>query len=223
MATETKKSKAAAGKPAKSGAKKKSAGPAKRASKPKPKPTSNGIPPRLQTLYVREILPGLKERLGRDNVWSLPRMRKMVLNMGVGDATEDIKRLDSAVEELTLISGQRASIRRAKKSIASFKVRAGQPVGCRVTLRGVRMYEFLDRLVSTALPRVRDFRGLPRKSFDGRGNYTLGIRDESIFLELTGAKMERVRGLNVTIVTTAETDEESMALLEGLGLPFRKA
>lgn len=187
------------------------------------KPAGPRTPPVLRDRYVREVAPDLGKRFHRENLWSLPRLRKIVLNMGVGDATENIKLLDNAANELSLIAGQRASIRRAKKSIASFKVRAGQPVGCRVTLRGDRMYEFLERLVTTALPRVRDFRGISRKAFDGRGNYTLGIRDETIFLELTGTKVERVRGLNVTIVTSADTDEESLALLEGLGLPFRKA
>jgi large subunit ribosomal protein L5 len=177
----------------------------------------------MRDRYFKEVAPELGKRFQKGNEWALPRLRKIVLNMGVGDATENIKLLDNAVNELSLIAGQRASIRRAKKSIASFKVRAGQPVGCRVTLRGNRMYEFLDRLVTTALPRVRDFRGISRRAFDGRGNYTLGIRDETIFLELAGTKVERVRGLNVTIVTSAETDEESLALLEGLGLPFRKA
>ncbi|MEE8112604.1 MAG: 50S ribosomal protein L5 [Acidobacteriota bacterium] len=178
--------------------------------------------PRLKTRYQTEIHPALKKKFGYENVQAVPKLSKIVLNMGVGDATEDIKRLESAAEELTLISGQRAATRRAKKSIASFKVREGQPVGCRVTLRGVRMYEFLDRLVSTALPRVRDFRGISRKSFDGRGNYTMGIRDEMIFLELSHAKVEKVRGFNLTLVTTARTDEESLALLELFGMPFRK-
>lgn len=178
---------------------------------------------RLLTKYRNEVEKTLKKDLQFENIWAIPRVRKIVLNMGVGDATENIKLLDSAVKELSLIAGQKAAIRRAKKSIASFKVRAGQPVGCRVTLRRSRMYEFLDRLVSTALPRVRDFRGIPRNSFDGRGNYTLGIQDEMIFLELANTKVERMRGLNVTIVTSAKTDEESLALLTGMGLPFRKA
>ncbi|MBI4161144.1 MAG: 50S ribosomal protein L5 [Acidobacteria bacterium] len=179
--------------------------------------------PRLREKYHREILPALQERFQRKNRWAVPRLSRIVLNMGVGEATENIKLLDQAAQELGLIAGQRPSIRRAKKSIASFKVRAGQPVGCRVTLRGDRMYEFFDRLVATALPRVRDFRGISRGAFDGRGNYTLGIRDQTIFLEVSGAKVDRVRGLNVTFVTTGGTDEESLTLLEGLGLPFRKA
>ena len=178
---------------------------------------------RLLAKYRNEVGKTLKKDLQFQNTWAIPRLRKIVLNMGVGDATENIKLLDSAVKELSLIAGQKAAIRRAKKSIASFKVRAGQPIGCRVTLRRSRMYEFLDRLVSTALPRVRDFRGISRNSFDGRGNYTLGIRDEMIFLELANTKVERMRGLNVTIVTSAKTDEESLALLTGMGLPFRKA
>jgi len=215
------KEKKARGKPAKEKPGKEK--PAKE-KKARAKPArSNGASPVLRDRYFKEVAPELGKRFQQDNIWSLPRLRKVVLNMGVGDATENIKLLDHATSELSLIAGQQASIRRAKKSIASFKVRAGQPVGCRVTLRGHRMYEFLERLVTTALPRVRDFRGISRKAFDGRGNYTLGIRDETIFLELTSIKVERVRGLNVTIVTSADTDEESMALLEGLGLPFRKA
>lgn len=180
-------------------------------------------PTRLLKKFRTEVQKTLKKDLHFDNVWAIPRIRKIVLNMGVGDATENIKLLDGAVKELSLIAGQKAAIRRAKKSIASFKLRAGQPIGCRVTLRGSRMYEFLDRLVSTALPRVRDFRGISRNSFDGRGNYTLGIRDEMIFLELGDIKVERMRGLNVTFVTSAKTDEESLALLTGMGLPFQKA
>ena len=194
----------------------------KQTGKKSGRPPITKVIPRLKTRYQTEVHPALKKKFGYENVQAVPKLSKIVLNMGVGDATEDIKRLESAAEELTLISGQRAATRRAKKSIASFKVREGQPVGCRVTLRGVRMYEFLDRLVSTALPRVRDFRGISRKSFDGRGNYTMGIRDEMIFLELSHAKVEKVRGFNLTLVTTARTDEESLALLELLGMPFRK-
>lgn len=194
----------------------------KQTGKKSARPPITKVIPRLKTRYQTEIHPALKKKFGYENVQAVPKLSKIVLNMGVGDATEDIKRLESAAEELTLISGQRAATRRAKKSIASFKVREGQPVGCRVTLRGVRMYEFLDRLVSTALPRVRDFRGISRKSFDGRGNYTMGIRDEMIFLELSHAKVEKVRGFNLTLVTTARTDEESLALLELFGMPFRK-
>jgi large subunit ribosomal protein L5 len=152
-----------------------------------------------------------------------PRLVKVVVNMGVGDAVSDAKLLDQAVDELATITGQRPSITRARKSIANFKLRAGMAIGCRVTLRGQRMYEFLERLVNLALPRVRDFRGLSPKAFDGRGSYTLGIRDQTIFPEINYAKIQRVKGMNVCIVTTARTDEESRALLAGLGLPFRKS
>ena len=151
----------------------------------------------------------------------VPRLAKIVLNMGVGAAKEDIKAMDKAIEELAQISGQRPEVRRARKSIANFKLREGQPIGCRVTLRGQRMYEFLDRLVSVALPRVRDFRGLSTRAFDGRGNYTMGVKDQLIFPEVNYDKVDTVRGMNISMVTTAKTDDESRALLERLGMPFR--
>jgi len=178
--------------------------------------------PRLQDHYRKEILPELTKQFSYTSPMAAPRLRKIVLNMGVGEAKDNIKILDAAVEELGLITGQRPAIRRARKSIANFKLREGIPVGCCVTLRGARMYEFLDRLVSIALPRVRDFKGVSEKAFDGRGNYTLGITDQSIFPEVTGGKVEKIKGMNVTIVTTARTDNESRALLQALGMPFRK-
>jgi large subunit ribosomal protein L5 len=178
--------------------------------------------PRLREQYRSTVLPDLTRQFQYSSPLAVPRLRKIVVNMGVGEAKENIKVLDSAVEELALIAGQRPSITRAKKSVASFKIREGMPVGCRVTLRGTRMYEFFDRLVSIALPRVRDFRGVSDKAFDGRGNYTLGITDQLIFLEVSSSKVEKVKGMNVTIVTSARTDAESLALLQGLGMPFRK-
>jgi len=178
--------------------------------------------PRLKEYYQEELRPSLMGDLGLENVMAVPRLVKIVVNMGVGEATQDIKELDKAVEELGVITGQQPVIRRARKSIAAFRLREGMPVGAKVTLRGARMYEFLDRLIAIALPRVRDFRGVPRKSFDGRGNYTLGLQDQLIFPEVDYTKVDRVRGMNVTFVTTAETDEQAFALLEGLGLPFRR-
>jgi large subunit ribosomal protein L5 len=178
--------------------------------------------PRLQEQYRREILPELTKQFSYTSPMAAPRLRKIVVNMGVGEAKENIKLLDAAVEEMALITGQRPAVRRAKKSIANFKLREGIPVGCAVTLRGARMYEFLDRLVNIALPRVRDFKGVSEKAFDGRGNYTLGITDQTIFPELSVGKIEKIKGMNITIVTTAQTDNESRALLQGLGVPFRK-
>jgi large subunit ribosomal protein L5 len=176
--------------------------------------------PRLKVRYESEIRPLLKEELGLDSVMQVPRLEKITLNMGVGEAKVDAKQMDSAIEELTTIAGQRAQVRRARKSIAQFKVREGMPVGAKVTLRGVRMYEFLDRLVSIALPRIRDFRGLNPGSFDGRGNYSLGVREQIIFPEINYDDIQQVRGLDVTITTSAETDEHPRALLQALGLPF---
>jgi large subunit ribosomal protein L5 len=183
-------------------------------------PGSNGYAPRLKELYVRELRPRLKEELGLSSVMQVPRVSKITLNMGVGDAKTEAKALDSAMEELTTIAGQRAQMRRARKSIAAFKLREGMPIGARVTLRGDRMYEFLDRLVSIALPRIRDFRGLNPESFDGRGNYSLGIREQIIFPEIDYDSVATIRGLDVTITTSARTDDEALALLRGLGLPF---
>jgi large subunit ribosomal protein L5 len=176
--------------------------------------------PRLKEQYENEIRPRLKEELGLDSIMQAPRVEKITLNMGVGEAKTESKLLDSAIEELTTIAGQRAQIRKARKSIAQFKVREGMPVGTRVTLRGARMWEFLDRLVSIALPRIRDFRGLDPGSFDGRGNYSLGIREQIIFPEIDYDSIQQVRGLDVAITTTAKTDDEARALLGGLGFPF---
>jgi large subunit ribosomal protein L5 len=181
---------------------------------------TNGYEPRLKGLYERELRPALKEELHASSVMEVPRIEKITLNMGVGEAKTEAKALDSAVDELTLIAGQRAQVRRARKSIAGFKIREGMPVGARVTLRGARMYEFLDRLVSIALPRIRDFRGLSPASFDGRGNYSIGIREQIIFPEISYDDVSSIRGLDVTITTNAETDEQAHALLRGLGLPF---
>jgi large subunit ribosomal protein L5 len=176
--------------------------------------------PRLKEQYEREIRPQLQQELGLSSVMQVPRLEKITLNMGVGEAKTDAKQLDSAIEELTTIAGQRAQVRRARKSIAQFKIREGMPVGTKVTLRGARMYEFLDRLVSIALPRIRDFRGLNPDSFDGRGNYSLGIREQIIFPEINYDDIQQVRGLDVTITTSAETDDHARALLTALGLPF---
>jgi large subunit ribosomal protein L5 len=180
----------------------------------------NGYKPRLKELYERELRPRLKEELSLSSAMEVPRVQKITLNMGVGDAKTDAKALDSAIDELTTIAGQRAQVRRARKSIAAFKLREGMPVGARVTLRGDRMYEFLDRLVSIALPRIRDFRGLSPDSFDGRGNYSLGIREQLIFPEINYDEIASVRGLDVSITTSAKDDEHAHALLRGLGLPF---
>ncbi len=176
--------------------------------------------PRLKVLYEQELRERLKDELGFSSLMDVPRISKITLNMGVGEAKTDAKLLDSAIEELTIIAGQRAHVRRARKSIAQFKIREGMPVGTRVTIRGARMYEFLDRLVAIALPRIRDFRGLSPASFDGRGNYSLGLREQIIFPEINYDDVDTVRGLDVAITTTAKTDEEALALLRGLGLPF---
>ena len=176
--------------------------------------------PRLKDLYEQELRARLKEELELSSVMQVPRLQKITLNMGVGEAKTEAKLLDSAIEELTIIAGQRAQLRRARKSIAGFKIREGMPVGAKVTLRGARMYEFLDRLVSIALPRIRDFRGLSPRSFDGRGNYSLGLREQIIFPEIDYDDVSTIRGLDVTITTSAQTDEQAFALLRGLGLPF---
>jgi large subunit ribosomal protein L5 len=176
--------------------------------------------PRLKQRYLEELREQLKDELGLKTIMQVPRIEKITLNMGVGEAKTEAKSLDSAIEELTTISGQRAQVRRARKSIAGFKVREGMPIGAKVTLRGDRMYEFLDRLVSIALPRIRDFRGLSPRSFDGRGNYSIGVREQLIFPEINYDDIAAVRGLDVTITTTAETDEHALALLRGLGMPF---
>jgi large subunit ribosomal protein L5 len=181
---------------------------------------SNGYEPRLKAAYERDVRPRLKDELGVSSVMQVPRVRKITLNMGVGEAKTDAKALDGAIEELTTIAGQRAHVRRARKSIAGFKVREGMPVGARVTLRGARMWEFLDRLVSIALPRIRDFRGLDPRSFDGRGNFSLGIREQIIFPEIDYDQIAGIRGLDVAITTTAPDDEQGLALLRALGMPF---
>jgi large subunit ribosomal protein L5 len=176
--------------------------------------------PRLKERYNDELRARLKDELGLSSVMQVPRVAKITLNMGVGEGKTDAKALDSAIEELTTIAGQRAQVRRARKSIAQFKIREGMPIGAKVTLRGDRMWEFLDRLISIALPRIRDFRGLSPRSFDGRGNYSLGIREQIIFPEIDYDSINQIRGLDVAITTTAETDEQAEALLRGLGLPL---
>jgi large subunit ribosomal protein L5 len=179
--------------------------------------------PRLRAQYREDVIPKLQQEFGIDNIMAVPQLEKVVLNIGLGEATQNIKLLDDAVEELSQIAGQRPTITRAKKSIAAFKVREGMPIGCRVTLRGDRMWFFLDRLIATALPRVRDFRGVPNSGFDGRGNYTLGVRDHLIFPDLDYNKVDRSKGMNITIVTSAETDEQAFYLLRELGMPFAQS
>jgi large subunit ribosomal protein L5 len=176
--------------------------------------------PRLKQQYNDELRTQLKEELGLSSIMQTPRITKVTLNMGVGEAKTDAKALDSAIDELTIIAGQRAQVRRAKKSVAQFKIREGMPIGARVTLRGDRMWEFIDRLISIALPRIRDFRGLNPNSFDGRGNYSLGLREQIIFPEIDYDQIKEIRGLDVAITTTAETDEQAEALLRGLGMPL---
>jgi large subunit ribosomal protein L5 len=186
-----------------------------------PAATKETYVPRLKQRYDETLRASLKDELGYSSIMKVPRVEKITLNMGVGEAKTNAKALDDAIEELTLIAGQRAQVRRATKSIAGFKIREGMPIGTKVTLRGARMYEFLDRLVSIALPRIRDFRGLSRRSFDGRGNYSLGIREQIIFPEIDYDDVNTIRGLDVAITTTAKTDDEALALLRGLGLPLR--
>jgi len=178
---------------------------------------------RLREKFQKDIAPALQKELELTNPMAVPRLHKIVVNMGVGEATQNAKILDPAVGELGQITGQKPIVTKAKKSIAAFKVREGQPIGAMVTLRGDRMYEFLDRLINVVLPRVRDFRGVSTKSFDGRGNYTLGLRDQLIFPEIDYAKVDKLKGMNVTIVTTAKSDNEARALLKSFGMPFRAA
>jgi large subunit ribosomal protein L5 len=185
------------------------------------KPESNGYRPRLKERFDQEVRPRLKDEFSYRSPMKVPRIEKITLNMGVGDAKTNTRALDKAMDELTLIAGQRAQVTRAKKSIAGFKIREGMPIGTKVTLRGARMWEFLDRLVSIALPRIRDFRGLSPASFAGRGNYSLGVREQIIFPEIDYDDVETIRGLDVTITTTADSDQEALALLRDLGLPFR--
>lgn len=182
----------------------------------------NVAEPRIKARYGAEVAPKLKEEFGYTSAMQVPKLQKIVINMGVGDAIQNIKVLDVAVEELTAIVGQKAVVRKAKKSVAQFKLRQGMPIACMVTLRGPRMWDFFDRLVSLSLPRVRDFRGVPTKSFDGRGNYTLGLKDQLIFQEIDYSKVDKIKGMNITFVTSAPTDAEARALLSHLGLPFRK-
>lgn len=176
----------------------------------------------LKEAYQKEIIPAMMEKFNYDNIMQVPKLEKIVINMGVGEAKEDIKAMDEAVESLTKITGQKPVVTRAKKSVSNFKIRAGMPVGCKVTLRGERMYEFLYKLISVALPRVRDFRGLPVRSFDGRGNFSIGINEQTIFPEVSADDVDRIRGMDIIIVTTAETDEEAKELLSLFGMPFQK-
>ncbi len=185
-------------------------------------PASAPVKPRLKTKYQDEIVAALREEFSHANVNEVARLTKIVVNMGVGDAAKDSKLIDGAVRDLTLITGQKPQVTKARKSIAQFKLREGMPIGTHVTLRGDRMWEFLDRLLSTALPRIRDFRGLSPKQFDGNGNYTFGLTEQSMFHEIDQDKIDRVRGMDITVVTTAGTDEEGRSLLKRLGFPFRE-
>jgi large subunit ribosomal protein L5 len=186
------------------------------------KPKGPQEPPRLKVRYAKEIVPALMKHFSYKNIMAVPKLEKIVINMGLGEAIANAKIMDVAVDELGRISGQRPVVTRAKKSIANFKLRQNMPIGAAVTLRGERMFEFLDRLTSVVLPRVRDFRGVSTKSFDGRGNYTLGLRDQLIFPEISYEKVDKIRGMNVTIVTTARTDDEARELLRQFGMPFRQ-
>ena len=176
---------------------------------------------RLQEKYQKEVVPALTEKFGYKNVMQLPKIEKIIINMGVGEAVGNPKALDSAVSDLTIISGQKPLLTRAKKSLAAWKLREGMPIGCKVTLRGVRMYQFLDKFMSVALPRVRDFRGVSDKAFDGRGNYAVGLKEQLIFPEIEYDKIDKIRGMNIVIVTTAQTDEEARELLKLMGMPFK--
>ncbi len=178
---------------------------------------------RLKDKYQKEVVPALKKEFGYKNVMAVPKVEKVVVNMGLGEATSNAKLVDTGADELARITGQKPVVRRAKKSIAAFKVRKGMPIGTMVTLRGERMWEFLDRLMNIALPRVRDFKGVSPKGFDGRGNYTLGLRDQLLFPEIDYMKVDKARGMNVSVVTTAKTDEEARKLLQFIGMPFRQS
>jgi large subunit ribosomal protein L5 len=191
------------------------------AAKTRPKGTGE-VAPRLKERFHQTVVAGLLKERGYTNTWQVPRLHKVVINMGVGEGRDNAKILDFATADLQAISGQKPVITRAKKSIANFKLREGVPIGAKVTLRGARMYEFLDRLINVALPRVRDFKGVPPKGFDGRGNYALGLREQLIFPEIVYDKIDKVRGMDINIVTTARTDEEARALLTHLGMPFRE-
>lgn len=192
-------------------------GPAKRAS------VSGSVPPRIRDRFRTAVVPAMMKERGYGNPFQVPRLEKVVINMGVGEGKENPKVLDFATADLQAIAGQKPVITRAKKSIANFKLRENVPIGCKVTLRGPRMYEFLDRLVNVALPRVRDFKGVPPKGFDGRGNYNMGLKEQVIFPEIVYDKVDKVRGMDITLVTTARTDEEAKALLTHLGVPFRES
>ena len=185
--------------------------------------TSPAPSARIKEQYSRDVVPRLIKERSYPNIMAVPRLKKVVVNMGVGEATQNIKLLDAAIEELGRITGQRPSMRRARKSIAAFKLRKGMPIAATVTLRGDRMYEFVDRLFNVALPRVRDFRGVPTSSFDGRGNYTLGLKDQLLFPEIDYMKVDKARGMNVSVVTTAKTDQEARKLLQFIGMPFRQS
>ena len=176
---------------------------------------------RLKDKYTKDVVPALKKEFGYTNVMAVPKIQKVVVNMGLGEATSNVKIIDTGADELARVTGQKPVTRRAKKSIAQFKVRKGMPIGTMVTLRGERMWEFLDRLIAVALPRVRDFRGVSPRGFDGRGNYTLGLKDQLLFPEIDYMKVDKARGMNISVVTTAKTDEESRKLLQLLGMPFR--
>jgi large subunit ribosomal protein L5 len=208
-------------KPRKADAKAKAEPSAEKAAAPRAVAAKTG-PARLRERYTKDVIPALTKEFGYKNVNAVPKITKVVVNMGLGEATQNAKVVDTGAEELSRITGQKAAVRRAKKSIAQFKVRQGMPIGAMVTLRGERMYEFLDRLMNISLPRVRDFRGVSPKGFDGRGNYTLGLRDQLIFLEIDYLKVDKARGMNVNVVTTAKTDEEARKLLQFLGMPFRQ-
>jgi large subunit ribosomal protein L5 len=187
-----------------------------------PREVLTHVTARLRDKYQQEVVPALTKEFGYKNIMAVPRITKVVVNMGLGDATQNAKVVDVGADELSRITGQKAAVRRAKKSIAQFKVRQGMPIGAMVTLRGERMYEFLDRLMNVSLPRVRDFRGVSPKGFDGRGNYTMGLRDQLIFLEIDYLKVDKARGMNISVATTAKTDEEARKLLQFLGMPFRQ-
>ena len=195
---------------------------APKAEKPAKPKKVDGYTPRLKTDYEERIVKAMTDRFGYKNRLEVPRLEKIVINMGVGEATQDKKKVEQAAAEMELISGQKPVITKAKKSIAQFKLREGMPIGCKVTLRRDRMFEFLDRLISIALPRVRDFRGISGKAFDGRGNYTLGIREQLIFPEIDFNKVDKTRGMNISIITTAQTDEQARSLLKSMGMPFRQ-
>ena len=210
-------------KPGKDAKESKEAKEAREAKESKPtRPAKPAAPARLHTFYRETVVGELTKQFGYKTVMQVPRIEKIVLNMGVGEAVADKKIMDNAVTDMTRIAGQKPVVTKARKSIANFKIRTGYPVGCKVTLRGARMYEFLDRLVSVAMPRIRDFRGISARAFDGRGNYNMGVKEQIIFPEIEYDKIEKIKGMSITFATTAKTDEHGRALLVGLGMPFRK-